>query len=97
MPTDTDRPAPFPSATPRQIELFRALGAVIGEGRRNAGLSQAALAAELGVPTATVSTWEIGRRLPDLAHRRTLAERLAIPPAALLVEEACARCGKPWR
>jgi DNA-binding XRE family transcriptional regulator len=45
--------------------------------RNKARLTQAELAAALGVSLKTVWTWESGRAKPQLRHQRRLAELLA--------------------
>lgn len=48
--------------------------------RRRAGLSQATVAAAIGVRVETVSSWEHGRRVPSVEHLRALAEAYCCPP-----------------
>ena len=84
--------------TPRQVVLWRQCGRAIQKARLAAGLTQRQLAAEIGIPIGTVRFWEIGRRIPGLAHRRWLCARLSIAHRRLQAEhDYCPRCGKPWR
>ena len=51
-----------------QVDLEANLAARIREARRGAGLSQAALAALVGVSDSTVWSWEAGRTKPGREH-----------------------------
>ena len=50
------------------------IGQKIHNLRRSAGLTQAALAAALGVRITTVSRWECGQREPSLAQLEAIAK-----------------------
>ena len=52
--------------------------------RRRRLLTQAELAAQVGVTTKTVQTWESGQAQPRLRHVRRLAEVLGVPAQELL-------------
>lgn len=52
--------------------------------RDNHGLTQPALAKQLGVTTATISRWESGTRSPRKAKLPEIIEKTGISPAALL-------------
>jgi transcriptional regulator with XRE-family HTH domain len=58
-------------------------GANIERYRRDAGLSQSALAALLGVSQQQVSTWEQGTGEPRLATRLALSEALGVASTVL--------------
>ena len=65
-----------------------ALGQRLARRRQQRGLSQAELAAALGVSVRRIASWEQGRRLPaDWAGR--LADALAMSADELM--------GRPWR
>jgi transcriptional regulator with XRE-family HTH domain len=86
------------SYTARQQALWYDWGCTIQEARRKAGLTQKALAAEMGRPFMTVRAWEIGHRPPGLANRRWICDRLKIDRAALsCVADHCPCCGHTWR
>ena len=65
-----------------QIDPQGGLAARIREARRGAGLSQAALAALVGVTRKTVWSWEAGRARPIRRHRRGLALHCREPALA---------------
>jgi transcriptional regulator with XRE-family HTH domain len=50
----------------------------LSELRRQAGLSQAQLAAKLGVSPGAVGNWETGIRIPRLPTLRKMAEALGV-------------------
>jgi len=62
------------AVTPQDAHFFKALGARIAELRKEQGLSQQALADELGIAQQTLAHYEVGRArmpvslLPDLAR-----------------------------
>lgn len=88
MTTDQDAPPPGiargwqgPSGRSR---LAIGVGANLRRRRRRQGLSQAALAAAVGRDRSTISRWESGERLPNLASLVALGRALRCDPAALL-------------
>ena len=60
------------------------LGRKIAESRRNAGMTQNALAAKVGVTAQAVSKWEQGRSCPDIAILDEIADALGISLFELL-------------
>ncbi|MCR5664186.1 MAG: helix-turn-helix domain-containing protein [Oscillospiraceae bacterium] len=62
--------------------------------RRKAGLSQEALAEEIGVARQTLSKWESGESAPDLLHADALAAFFELSVDDLLHTEL-ERVGKP--
>ncbi len=66
----------------KQIDPDGGLAARIREERRGAGLSQAALAALVGVTRKTVWRWEAGRTRPAPRHRRGIALHCGAPALA---------------
>ena len=50
----------------------------IAAGRRELGITQAALAERVGVTKAAVSKWELGQSLPDVAMLPRLASQLGV-------------------
>lgn len=66
----------------KALTLF---GAVIGEMRRSAGLSQEALAERAGVNRTYVSQLERGLKSPTLAVLMKLAEALDTKPSKILL------------
>ena len=64
----------IPPVTPNEAQFFKALGTRIAELRREQGLSQQALADELGIAQQTFAHYEVGRArmpvslLPQLAR-----------------------------
>ena len=64
----------IPPVTPNEAQFFKALGTRIAELRKEQGLSQQALADELGIAQQTFAHYEVGRarmpvsRLPVLAR-----------------------------
>lgn len=60
------------------------LGMAIRSARKNAGLSQQAVADSLSVPQSSISTWESGAVVPTVPLLLSLAETVNIDPAALL-------------
>ena len=82
--------------TARQLELWYDWGCTIQGARRAADLTQAALAAELGLSRRTVENWECGRRAPSLAMRRRLCKRFGLPQSQLgALADYCGCCGAP--
>ena len=62
-------------------------GAVIRAKREAAGLTQAKLAACIGVTAKAVSKWETGAGLPDVSLLEPLAAALSVSPAELISGE----------
>ena len=60
------------------------IGAFIAAKRKEAGLTQAALAEKLGITDRAVSKWERGICLPDASIILDLCQILNIQPAAML-------------
>lgn len=56
----------------------QAIGAFIAQARKERGLSQAELGERLGVTNKTVSRWENGNYMPDLALLQPLCRELNI-------------------
>ncbi len=54
------------------------IGKFIAESRKNAKLTQAELAEKLGVTEKSISNWENGRNMPDLALFKPLCDELGI-------------------
>jgi len=52
--------------------------------RKKAGLTQRALAAQVGVAEITVRKWEHGKRAPQVRRIKQLARALNCEPAVLL-------------
>ena len=50
------------------------LGTSLAEARRNAGLTQEAVAEKLGVSRQTISKWETDETLPDIRQSKRLAD-----------------------
>lgn len=59
--------------------------------RMDNDISQARLAALLGVSDTTVSTWETRRRQPRLAHALAIVELTGIPMGELVRGQVCER------
>lgn len=59
-------------------------GATIKRLREQQGLTQAALAAQVGVSDKAISKWETGKGLPDIALLEPLAAALAVSVTELL-------------
>ena len=57
---------------------------LLTEGRKAAGLSQAAVAKKVGKPQAFVSRYETGERQLDVAEFVEIAEVLGVDPVAIL-------------
>jgi transcriptional regulator with XRE-family HTH domain len=64
--------------------------------RMKAGLSQAGLAREAGLPLRSIQNWEQGHRLPRVDCLLPLAAALGVAVEALLVNGDAA-AGKPVR
>lgn len=62
----------------------RTFGQNLREARRQAGVSQDDLARESGVDRTAISTYERGRREPNLRTVVKLARALGVSPATLL-------------
>ncbi len=67
-------------------EWARRIGRRIAEARRNKGLSQAELAAVLGVSFQAVSRWERGESMPEIHRLLPLAGALEVSLEELLKE-----------
>jgi transcriptional regulator with XRE-family HTH domain len=63
----------------------RAWGEHLAEIRRNAGLTQVDVAERSGIDQGTISRWEQGKRVPDIAQVTRLAEALGCTIADLLI------------
>lgn len=61
---------------------------VIGKYRKQAGLSQVALAQALGVSQPLISSWECGKVTPSIADIRAIEAVLAIKHGEMLVQVA---------
>lgn len=61
------------------------IGRIIAKARKEVGMTQEQLAAEIGVTTQAVSKWENGHNLPDLENLLLIAEITNIPYAKILV------------
>ncbi len=55
--------------------------------RKKAGLNQAQLGEKLGVSSLTISSWETGRKQPDLDKIGKISEALSILPSELFITE----------
>jgi putative transcriptional regulator len=63
-------------------EFDRGYGAMLARrARAAAGLSQAAFAAQYGIPAASLRDWEQGRRVPDTAAQSYLRVIARMPEA----------------
>jgi len=71
------------SAFTRKHEHFRAL---LADARRNAGLTQVALAKKLGRPQSFVSKFESGERRLDVIEFLEVARALGIDPGHIVAE-----------
>lgn len=65
------------------------VGTQIAEARKAKGLSQEALARQLGVAMMTVSRWERNNVTPPLMRLQEIASALDVSVAELLVDGAC--------
>lgn len=63
------------------------VGGFLSRARKQAGLSQEALAERIHAPRQTVSNWESGKSLPDIEMLKTLVEVLEVPVERLICEE----------
>lgn len=70
--------------TPAERAFAHALGSVLEEQRRTAGLTKTALAARLGVAESTLLRWEDGRMVPHLSLLRRVAVELGTTALVLL-------------
>ena len=69
-------------APPTDEEFDRRYGAMLAHrARAPAGLSQAAFAAQYGIPAASLRDWEQGRRAPDAATQSYLRVIARVPEA----------------
>lgn len=96
----TDRDAPPPGIArgwqgPRgRNRLALGVGANLRRRRRRQGLTQTALATAVGRDRSTISRWESGERMPNLASLVALGRALRCDPAALLPQaKAGAKAG----
>ena len=64
------------------------VGGFLSRERKQAGLSQEALAERIHVTRQTISNWESGKSLPDIEMLKTLAEVLEVPVERLIYGEA---------
>ena len=62
----------------------RKIGRFIAEARKERGLTQRVLAEALGVSNRTISKWECGEGLPELANILPLCELLQVTADELL-------------
>ncbi|HEX5418374.1 MAG TPA: helix-turn-helix domain-containing protein [Gammaproteobacteria bacterium] len=75
---------PMGAMTPDDKQFFKALGRRVAHLRQQAGMSQQAVAAELGIAQQTLAHYEVGRlRLPVSLLPR-LAELFGVPADDLL-------------
>lgn len=87
------QPEPMGAMTPDDKQFFKALGRRIAQLRQQAGMSQQAVADELGIAQQTLAHYEVGRlRLPVSLLTR-LAELFSVPADDLLGLNG-ARAGK---
>lgn len=63
---------------------YRRFRSILAESRRQAGLSQAQLAAKLSRPQSFVSKFERGERRLDVIEFKAVAEALGLDPLRLL-------------
>lgn len=64
------------------VDTMPRIGEVIKEHRLKQGLSQAALADDIGVLRMVVTRWETGTRTPSAEYLLKLMAVLQIPPTA---------------
>ncbi|WP_125704866.1 helix-turn-helix transcriptional regulator [Lacticaseibacillus daqingensis] len=60
------------------------LGTHLGAARKTSGLSQEAVAEQLGVSRQTISKWELGETLPDIRQAKHLAHLYHLTLDALI-------------
>lgn len=77
---------PLTCAKPRDLRFVDADGEVIRRRRERLGLSQADLAAAIGVTPLAISRWERGGQIRH-ANRRLLARVLEVPVHQLAVNQ----------
>ena len=66
------------------MELARRFGLNVRRVRKEAGLSQEALADLVGIARSYMSDIEVGRRNPSLSVVERIADALSVPPVSLL-------------
>lgn len=76
----------MPRTSVREVAAKRLIGARIRAARKQAGLSQAALATRLGIGQGVVSDWEAGQRRVGYDELWTLAKLLGVAVEALIGE-----------
>jgi transcriptional regulator with XRE-family HTH domain len=91
MPSQPDVSAQ--SMTSNERQFFKALGARIAALRKERGLSQQALADELGVAQQTLAHYEVGRARPPVSLLPEFSRIFAVSVDALLGNES-KRTGK---
>lgn len=69
--------------SPLHSDAYQALCAVVSEARRDAGVTQRALAARIGKSASHVCMIEAGQRRVDAFEFYLIAKALDLPPAAL--------------
>lgn len=70
--------------------LGRRWGSIIKERREILQMTQYALADDVGVTQAAVTSWERGVTLPSRRNLRKLCSVLGLPPAAFVYDEEAA-------
>lgn len=75
--------------------LAVAIGRRLARERTRQGVSQATLAARVGVARTTVCRWEAGERLPSVEALVRLAAALGVAPGRLLPEAAADAIADP--
>lgn len=68
-------------------EQSRVVGQRIAAARQRAGLSVRELAERIGWPRDTLVNYELGRRAITIERLQAIADALAIPSAALLLDD----------
>lgn len=63
---------------------YEAIGQLIRAARLNAGLTQEALASQLGLTRTSITNIEVGRQRIQVHMLLDIAARLGVPPASLL-------------
>lgn len=77
-------PEPMIVATPTDKQFFKDLGSRIAQLRKAAGLSQQAIADELGIAQQTYAHYEVGRLRMPMSLLPKLAERFGVGTDELL-------------